>query len=34
MPSKYTKETLPVPKNERVVIRDVPSQVVASISWR
>ena len=33
MPSKFTKETLPLPKDERVLIREVPERVVATISF-
>lgn len=34
MPSKYTKETLPKPVDDRVVIKEVPAHTLASISWR
>lgn len=34
MPSKYTKETLPIPDNDAVQIREVPAHTLASISWR
>lgn len=35
MPRKYTLETLPVPKDERVTLRTIPARVVAvhSFSW-
>ena len=33
MPSKFTKETLPRPKDERVSIREVPERIVAAISF-
>lgn len=34
MPSKYTPDSLPVPKNENVKIREVPSRTMAALAWR
>ncbi|KAK9819661.1 hypothetical protein WJX72_000877 [[Myrmecia] bisecta] len=34
MPSKYTKETLPKPKNSNISIKEVPAHTLAALSWR
>lgn len=34
MPSKYTAETLPLPNNARVTIKEVPEHVCAAITFR
>jgi len=34
MPSAYTMDTLPVPKNSRVALREVPAHQVAVVSFR
>lgn len=34
MPSKYTKETLPKPKNPDVAIIEVPSHLAAALTFR
>lgn len=34
MPSKYTKDTLPKPKSDKVAIKEIPAHTLASISWR
>ena len=34
MPSKYTVDTLPKPKDKDIQIVEVPSEVLGVISWR
>jgi len=34
MPSHYTKDTLPKPKNENVGIIEVPARTMAALQWR
>jgi len=33
MPSKYTKETLPKPVNDKVNIKEIPSRTLAALTW-
>ena len=33
MPSKYTRETLPKPVNDKVVIKEIPSRTLAALTW-
>jgi hypothetical protein len=33
MPSKYTKETLPKPVNDKVVIKEIPARTLAALTW-
>jgi SOUL heme-binding protein len=33
MPSKYTKETLPKPVNDKVIIKEVPARTLAALTW-
>lgn len=34
MPSKYTRESLPKPKDEDVKIEEVPGHTYGALSWR
>jgi len=34
MPSKYTKDTLPTPKNDNVKIAEIPERTMAALAWR